>query len=113
MIYTVRSAFSIIKCSLVSFADPVIADVFGSGNASDDVAAHWFQRYQDDGAKALTELINCVLLAAGCEQQLTEDDIRDPENSANRLTELEEAYEQVCNMSFFIVGEVAMLIFTQ
>ncbi|KAI1147067.1 hypothetical protein F4825DRAFT_438659 [Nemania diffusa] len=70
------------------------SEVFGSGNESDDVAAHWFQRYQNDDAKALTELINCVLLAAGCEQQITEDDIRDPENSANRLTELEEAYEQ-------------------
>ncbi|KAI0490915.1 hypothetical protein F4859DRAFT_27597 [Xylaria cf. heliscus] len=70
------------------------SEVFGSGNRSDDVAAHWFQRYKDDDAKALTELINCVLLAAGCDQQITEDDIRDPENSANRLTELEEAYEQ-------------------
>ncbi|KAI3335050.1 hypothetical protein F4824DRAFT_465696 [Ustulina deusta] len=69
-------------------------EVFGSGNNSDDVAGHWFQRYQNDDAKALTELVNCVLLAAGCEQQLNEDDIRDPENSANRLTELEEAYEQ-------------------
>ncbi|KAI1126075.1 hypothetical protein F5Y10DRAFT_220840 [Nemania abortiva] len=70
------------------------SEIFGSGNELDDVAAHWFQRYRDDDAKALTELINCVLLAAGCEQQLTEDDMRDPENSANRLTELEEAYEQ-------------------
>ncbi|KAI1283636.1 hypothetical protein F5Y07DRAFT_157603 [Xylaria sp. FL0933] len=69
-------------------------EVFGSGNNSDDVAGHWFQRYQNDDVKALTELVNCVLLAAGCEQQLTEDDIGDPENSANRLTELEEAYEQ-------------------
>ncbi|KAI1423021.1 hypothetical protein F5Y12DRAFT_566731 [Xylaria sp. FL1777] len=70
------------------------SEVFGSGNNSDDVAGHWFQRYQNDDAKALTELVNCVLLAAGCEQQLNEDDIGDPENSANRLTELEEAYEQ-------------------
>ncbi|KAI0400565.1 hypothetical protein F4802DRAFT_609987 [Xylaria palmicola] len=70
------------------------SEVFGSGNESDDVAAHWFQRCRDDQANALAELINCVLLAAGCDQQLTEDDIRDPENSANRLTELEEAYEQ-------------------
>ncbi|KAI1262470.1 hypothetical protein F5Y18DRAFT_151513 [Xylariaceae sp. FL1019] len=75
-------------------ADDLYAEVFGSGHSSDDVAAHWFQRYQEDDAKALTELINCVLLAAGCEHQITDDDIRDPENSANRLTELEEAYEQ-------------------
>lgn len=71
------------------------ADVFGSGDSSDDVAAHWFQRYQEDDVKAFTEVINCVLLAAGCEQQLTEDDIRDPDNSANRLSELEDAYQQV------------------
>ncbi|KAI8966164.1 STAG-domain-containing protein [Daldinia sp. FL1419] len=74
--------------------DGLYADVFGSGDSSDDVAANWFQRYQQDDAKALTEVINCVLLAAGCEQQLTEDDIRDPDNSANRLSELEEAYQQ-------------------
>lgn len=69
--------------------------MFGSGDSSDDVAANWFQRYQQDDAKALAEVINCVLLAAGCEQQLTEDDIRDPDNSANRLSELEDAYQQV------------------
>ncbi|KAI1503577.1 hypothetical protein F5X99DRAFT_374809 [Biscogniauxia marginata] len=74
--------------------DDLYSEVFGSGHSPDDVAAHWFQRYQTDNAKALTELINCVLLAAGCEQQLTDDDIRDPENSANKLSELEEAYEQ-------------------
>jgi cohesin complex subunit SA-1/2 len=71
------------------------AEIFGSGNSSDDVAAHWFQRYQENDAQALTDLINCVLLATGCDQHLTEDDIRDPENSANRLSELEEAFEQV------------------
>ncbi|KAI0012753.1 STAG-domain-containing protein [Xylariaceae sp. FL0662B] len=74
--------------------DGLYAEVFGSGDSSDDVAAHWFQRYQTDDAKALTEVINLALLAAGCDQRLTEDDIRDPENSKNRLVELEEAYEQ-------------------
>ncbi|KAI1101965.1 STAG-domain-containing protein [Jackrogersella minutella] len=74
--------------------DGLYADVFGSGESSDDVAAQWFQRYQQDDAKALTEVINCVLLAGGCDQQLTEDDIRDPDNSANRLSELEDAYQQ-------------------
>ncbi|OTA67189.1 STAG domain-containing protein [Hypoxylon sp. EC38] len=86
------------KTARVAIAHPdgdgLYADVFGSGDSSDDVAAHWFQRYQEDDAKALTEIINCVLLSAGCEQQLTEDDIRDPDNSANRLSELEDAYQQ-------------------
>ncbi len=76
-------------------SDLPLAEVFGSGDSTDDVAAHWFQRYQANDAEALTDLINCVLLAAGCEQKLTEDDIRDPDNSTNRLSELEEAYEQV------------------
>ncbi|RYP59753.1 hypothetical protein DL769_008421 [Monosporascus sp. CRB-8-3] len=74
--------------------DGLYAEIFGSGDSTDDVAAHWFQRYQANDAQALTDLINCVLLAAGCEHKLTEDDIRDPDNSANRLSELEEAYGQ-------------------
>ncbi|KAI2466708.1 STAG-domain-containing protein [Annulohypoxylon bovei var. microspora] len=74
--------------------DGLYVDVFGSGDSSENVASQWFQRYEQDDAKALTDVINCVLLAAGCEQQLTEDDIRDPDNSANRLSELEDAYQQ-------------------
>ncbi|KAI1812242.1 hypothetical protein GGS20DRAFT_587722 [Poronia punctata] len=70
------------------------SEIFASGNGSDEVATQWFQRYRENDAKSLTELMNCVLLAAGCDHQITEDDIRDPENSANRLQELEEAYEQ-------------------
>ncbi|KAK8855562.1 STAG domain-containing protein [Apiospora arundinis] len=74
--------------------DGLYAEIFASGDSSDDVASNWFQRYQQNEAQALTDLMNCVLLAAGCDQHLTEDDIQDPENSANKLSELEEAYEQ-------------------
>ncbi|KAK8100903.1 Cohesin subunit psc3 [Apiospora kogelbergensis] len=74
--------------------DGLYAEIFASGDSSNDVASHWFQRYQQNEAQALTDLMNCVLLAAGCDQHLTEDDIQDPENSANKLSELEEAYEQ-------------------
>lgn len=77
------------------YANVLLVDIFGSGDSSEDVAHQWFQRYRQDDAKALTDVINCVLLAAGCDQQLTEDDIRDPDNSTNRLSELEEAYQQV------------------
>lgn len=73
----------------------VAAEIFSSGDSSNDVAAHWFQRYVENDAAALTDLVNCVLLATGCDQSLSEDDIRDPENSANKLSELEEAFEQV------------------
>ncbi|KAI1439823.1 STAG-domain-containing protein [Annulohypoxylon stygium] len=86
------------KTVRVTIAHPdgegLYVDIFGSGDSSEDVAHQWFQRYRQDDAKALTDVINCVLLAAGCDQQLTEDDIRDPDNSTNRLSELEEAYQQ-------------------
>ncbi|KAF7520033.1 hypothetical protein G7054_g12899 [Neopestalotiopsis clavispora] len=74
--------------------DGLYAEIFSSGDSPSTVATHWFQRYVENDAAALTDLVNCVLLATGCDQSLTEDDIRDPENSANKLSELEEAFEQ-------------------
>lgn len=44
----------------------------------------------------MTDLVNCVLLAAGCDEQVTEDDIRDPDNIQNRLSELQDLYQEVC-----------------
>ncbi|ORY71814.1 STAG domain-containing protein [Pseudomassariella vexata] len=85
--------------------DGVYAEIFGSGDSPDDVAANWFQRYQANDAQALTDLVNCVLLAAGCDQNLTEDDIRDPENSTNRLSELEEAYEQTTISDYPLISK--------
>lgn len=43
----------------------------------------------------MTDLVNCVLLAAGCDEQVTEDDIRDPDNIQNRLSELQDLYQEV------------------
>jgi cohesin complex subunit SA-1/2 len=44
---------------------------------------------------AVAELVNCILSAAGCDQHVTEDDINDPDNLSNKLTELQELYEEV------------------
>jgi len=43
----------------------------------------------------VTDLVNCILLASGCDQQVTEDDIRDPDNIQNRLSELQDLYQEV------------------
>lgn len=43
----------------------------------------------------MTDLVNCVLLASGCDEQVTEDDIRDPDNIQNRLSELQDLYQGV------------------
>jgi len=40
-------------------------------------------------------LVNCILLSAGCNQLVTEDDIRDPENAPNRLADLQNVYTEV------------------
>ncbi|KAK0670788.1 putative cohesin subunit [Cercophora samala] len=70
------------------------ADIFASGDSSDKVATEWYHKYQADDAAAVTELVNCILLSAGCDQQVTPDDIRDPENCSNRLADLQNVYTE-------------------
>ncbi|KAK4203296.1 putative cohesin subunit [Triangularia verruculosa] len=70
------------------------ADIFASGDSSDKVATEWYHKYQADDAAAVAELVNCILLSAGCDQQVTPDDIRDPENCSNRLADLQNVYTE-------------------
>ncbi|KAL2126834.1 hypothetical protein VTI74DRAFT_147 [Chaetomium olivicolor] len=70
------------------------ADIFASGDSSDKVATEWYHRYQADDTAAVTDLVNCILLSAGCDQQVTQDDIRDPENCSNRLADLQNVYTE-------------------
>lgn len=81
--------------AMMRVADFVAGEIFTTGETSDDVAAHWYQQYQQDNASALTDLVNCILLSAGCNQLVTEDDIRDPENCQNRLADLQNVYTEV------------------
>jgi len=46
-------------------------------------------------APGVADLVNCVLLAAGCDQEVTVDDINDPDNCSSRLAELQGLYEDV------------------
>jgi len=72
------------------------ANIFTSGDSSDKVATDWFHQYRANDTAAVADLVNCILLAAGCDQKVTEDDIRDPENCSNRLAELQNVYTEVC-----------------
>ncbi|KAK3328002.1 hypothetical protein B0T19DRAFT_180009 [Cercophora scortea] len=72
--------------------DGLYADIFASGDSSDKVATEWYHRYQADNTAAVTDLVNCILLSAGCDKQVTQDDIRDPENCQNRLADLQNVY---------------------
>ncbi len=86
-----------------------IADIFASGDSSDKVATEWYHKYQADDSAAVTELVNCILSAAGCDQHVTEDDIRDPENCSNRLADLQSVYADVSRMTSASLGCAYML----
>jgi len=93
-----------VKLAVADSDDGLYGEIFASGDSSDDVAGQWFQRYQKDDARTMAELVNCVLRAAGCEHQLNEDDIRDPDNSVNRLHELEEAFESTAITDYPLIS---------
>ncbi|SPN98904.1 related to nuclear protein SA-1 [Cephalotrichum gorgonifer] len=71
----------------------LFADIFGSGDSSDSVAEQWLTRYRADDGAAVTELVNCVLQCSGCELEVTEDDIRDPDNCQNRLADIQGVWQ--------------------
>ena len=77
---------------LTSFAT---VEIFGSGDSPENVAAQWYSRYQANNAAAVTELVNCILQCAGCDQEVSEDDIQDPDNCHHRLIDLQNIYQEV------------------
>ncbi|KAK1538642.1 STAG domain-containing protein [Colletotrichum paranaense] len=80
-------------------AEGLYADVFGSGMPSDEVADKWQTRYQANDALAVVELVNLVLQCSGCDLEVTEDDIRDPDNCQARLTELQDLFQEACALT--------------
>lgn len=72
----------------------LFADIFGSGDSSDSVAQLWLEKYKADDASALADLINSILHCAGCDLEVTVDDVRDPENIPNRLVDLQNVYQE-------------------
>ncbi|PTB41947.1 uncharacterized protein TrAFT101_008951 [Trichoderma asperellum] len=70
------------------------ADIFASGDSSQFVAQQWLEKYKLGDAAALGDLINCILRCAGCDLEVTVDDIRDPENIPNRLLDLQSVYQE-------------------
>ncbi|KAA8634993.1 hypothetical protein SMACR_03947 [Sordaria macrospora] len=86
------------KSARVAIAQPegegLYTDIFRSDDRPNEVATRWYHKYQADHAEALTDLVNCILLSAGCDQRVTEDDIRDPDNCQNRLADLQNVYAE-------------------
>jgi hypothetical protein len=73
----------------------VLADVYTSGESSEEVAREWLARYAENNQEALTELINFVFKSAGCSVQVSVHDINDPDNVDGRLADMQEEFQAV------------------
>ncbi|ESZ90777.1 hypothetical protein SBOR_8848 [Sclerotinia borealis F-4128] len=76
-----------------SNAGGLYADVYTSGQSSDEVVSNFLEKYAQDGPGAVAELINFVLKSAGCDLQITEDDINDSDNVNGRIADLQEEHQ--------------------
>ncbi|KOS19646.1 Cohesin subunit psc3 [Escovopsis weberi] len=70
------------------------ADIFGSGDSSESIAHQWWEKYRQDNATAMCDLVNCILQCSGCDLEVTIDDIRDPDNIPSRLRDLQSVYQE-------------------
>lgn len=67
------------------------------------MATQWLRDYEEDNPASLKELINLVLKSSGCDFQVSEDDINDPDNVPTRLNDLQEEYKGVSrSVTFWI-----------
>lgn len=78
--------------------DTAIAEIFARGTRLNDVAAQWISRFHDHEAKAVAEIVNLVIRAAGCHVQVDEEDIAEPDNCPHRLGDLQDEYNAVRGM---------------
>ncbi|QSZ36912.1 hypothetical protein DSL72_009002 [Monilinia vaccinii-corymbosi] len=74
-------------------AEGLYADVYTSGQSSDDIVAKFLEKYAQNGPGSVAELINFVLKSAGCDLQVTGDDINDSDNVNGRISDLQEEHQ--------------------
>lgn len=77
--------------------------MYTSGDSSEEVAAAWSRRYEENAPEAMADLVNFVLKSSGCPIKVTVDDINDPDNSTNRLTDIHDEYKDVSYLSTWIL----------
>ncbi|KAA8568969.1 hypothetical protein EYC84_007941 [Monilinia fructicola] len=74
-------------------AEGLYADVYMSGQSSDDIVSAFLEKYAQNGPGAMAELINFILKSAGCDLQVTEDDINDSDNVNGRIADLQQEHQ--------------------
>ena len=79
-------------------AGGLYAEVFARDHTLDDVVAQWIAQFNEHESRALADLVNFVLKSAGCELQIDEHDIGDPDNCTNKLGDLQDEFQAVSGM---------------
>lgn len=74
-------------------AGGLFADVFAHGKDLQVIANEWRQRFHEHESRALAEVINFVLRAAGCTSTVTEHDIEDPDAVSSKIEDLQHEYQ--------------------
>ncbi|KAF2652215.1 STAG-domain-containing protein [Lophiostoma macrostomum CBS 122681] len=81
------------KSAIAEDADGLYGDVFAHGNKLEDVAAQWVQNFHNHEARAVADIVNFVLRAAGCNIMVDEDDIADPDNCPSRMGDIQDEFQ--------------------
>jgi cohesin complex subunit SA-1/2 len=62
----------------------------------EEAAEGWLAAFNEHESGALTDLVNFVLRSAGCDLEVSIEDIEDPDNCAGRLSDLQDEFQAVC-----------------
>ncbi|KAL9096910.1 MAG: hypothetical protein Q9165_000874 [Trypethelium subeluteriae] len=74
-------------------AEGLYGQIFVQGDVEEDVVTNWVERFKNDEASSVAELVNLVLRAAGCTIGVDVHDIGDPDNANGRLTSIQEEFQ--------------------
>jgi cohesin complex subunit SA-1/2 len=88
---------------MIKLLNSATAEIFTSGEPMKTVTENWLNRYNADNQSSMKDLVNCILKSTGCELEVTEDDINDPDNITNKVNDLQEEFKGVRRWSIFLV----------
>ena len=74
-------------------AGGIYAQVFARDDSLEDIAAAWLESFEARETQALADVMNFVLRVTGCESEVSDHDIEDPDGCTNRLTDLQDEYQ--------------------
>ncbi|KAB8343212.1 hypothetical protein FH972_022802 [Carpinus fangiana] len=84
---------SFLQCTLRPVGTVGYCDIFGGDDDAETVAGQWLARFREHESDAVKEIINLVLRASGCQLAVTTEDVEDPDNCTNKLTDLQDEFQ--------------------